>query len=69
MRVRMNRGFDGARIVSGNVDGDSSMRGFIETDADKYVIDGGTVPTAEVRMNEPDSLRLNAILYCLRELP
>jgi NAD(P)-dependent dehydrogenase (short-subunit alcohol dehydrogenase family) len=29
----MNRGFDGARIVSGDVDGDSSIRGFIETDA------------------------------------
>src|SRR5947208_11828833 len=33
IRVRMNRGFDGARIVSGDVDGDSSIRGFIETDA------------------------------------
>ena len=29
----MNRGFDGARIVSGDVEGDSSIRGFIETDA------------------------------------
>ena len=29
----MNRGFDGARIVSGDVDGDSSIRGFIETGA------------------------------------
>jgi hypothetical protein len=28
----MNRGFDGVRIVSGDVEGDSSIRGFIETD-------------------------------------